>query len=360
MPISSIIHGDLPGVVFDFEFFNGVIYHCCALKASFAFDTEGELQILEEQPPLMYGDYFDPDTANAVFENLPATAELLYPSDTTPFKPATDVIVIGKACSPTPRSEWICGLKIGSISKQLKLTGPRFWSRNYISGWKLSEPSPTIEVPLRYDRAFGGRLYPDKAFESLKPDELSINNPLGLGFFASHSADFGKDYPAPQIEYLDSPIRSDPSKSARVAGFSSVPGSFWSRLQLSGTYDAAWEKSVAPHIPLDMDLRYWNTAPPDQQVSPYLEGSELLSLTGFLASGDVNIKLPNLVGWAQVDYEDGNQEANQMWLDTVIVDLDKRQLNIRWGWLIKENPDIRRIQLACPRQSEWFAKHISE
>ena len=360
MSISSIIHGDLPGVVFDFEFFNGVIYHCCALKATFAFDSDGELQILEEQPPLVYGDYFDPNTANAVFENLPATAELIYPSDTTPFKPVTDIIVIGNARSNTPRSEWLCGLKIANVNKKLRLTGPRSWSKNYISGWKLSEPAPTTEIPLRYDHAFGGRLYPDKAFDALKPDELNIENPLGLGFLAGHIAESGKSYPAPQIEYLDSPIGKDPSKPSRVAGFSAMPGSFWSRLQLSGTYDDAWEKNVAPHIPLDMDLRYWNTAPSDQQVSPDLEGAELLSLAGFLADGDINIKLPNLVGWAQVDYAGGNQEANQMWLDTVIVDLDKRQINLRWGWLIKEDPAIRRIQLACPRQSEWFAKQMSE
>ena len=99
MTLPSIIHGDLPGAVFDFEFYNGTSYHCCAMRATFTFDADGELDILEDQPPMMFGDYFDPDTSGAVFDNLMATAELLYPSDTTPYKPATDVLVVGTAQS---------------------------------------------------------------------------------------------------------------------------------------------------------------------------------------------------------------------------------------------------------------------
>jgi hypothetical protein len=48
-----------------------------------------------------------------------------------------------------------------------------------------------------------------------------------------------------------------------------------------------------------------------------------------------------------------------MWLDTVTVNLDARQLILRWGWLIKATPDIRRISLHCPRQ-ENFNAHQQE
>lgn len=356
MTLPSIIHGDLPGAVFDFEFYNGAIYHCCAMRATFAFDADGELDILEDQPPMMFGDYFDPDTPGAVFDNLMATAELLYPSDTTPYKPATDVLVVGTAQSKDPKVAWICELKLGQIRKRLQVTGPRAWTYSRLSGWQLSAPQATTAVPLRYDHAYGGRVHLDKAFADIKPSDLYPDNPLGRGFLASHEATPGLPYPAPQIEYPDSPIQSDPARVARVAGFSPMPPSFWQRLKLSGTYDEAWEKQVAPHIPLDMDLRYWNTAPEDQQVDPYQATQDKLTLSGFLATGDVSMELPSLACWAQVDYADGKQEVNAMWLDTVVVDLDQRHLVMRWGWITKHDPAIRRIQLACPRQDDWFAK----
>ena len=356
--MNSLIYGELPGAVFPFEFYNGVVYHCCVMRATFAFDEEGRLELLEDQPSLVFGDQYDltiPITdENEVYQT---TRDLLYVSDLTPYKPATDVLVIGKAQAPggKPVQEWLATVKLGGVYKTVRLTGPRYWERRAFGRWSLTAPEPTASVPLLYSHAYGGRLRPEVPYEELKPEELDMRNPLGRGFDAAHG---GKEdrYPAPQIEYPQSLAQDDPAHKIEVAGLSPMPGHFWSRLQLSGTYDKEWEAKVAPRIPLDMDMRYWNAAPSDQQVEPFVEHGQVLALDGLLASGPVQLEIPNLIAWAQVDDVHGKQSAEQMSLDTITVDLDHRHLILRWNWVVQSTPDIRRISLHCPRQDNWHNK----
>ncbi|MFE1573451.1 DUF2169 domain-containing protein [Comamonas odontotermitis] len=356
--MNSLIYGDLPGAVFPFEFYNGVIYQCCVMRATFAFDEEGHLELLDDQPALAFGDQYDitiPITdENEVYQT---TRDLLYVSDLTPYKPVTDVLVIGSAQAPggKPAQEWVASVRLGAMNKTVRITGPRYWEKGTLGRWSLTKPEPVTSVPLLYSRAYGGRLRPDVAYADLKPAELDMRNPLGRGFEAAHG---GKEdrYLAPQIEYPQSLAQDDPAQQIEVAGLSPMPGHFWSRLQLSGTYDKEWKDKVAPHIPLDMDLRYWNAAPGDQQVEPFLSGGETLVLDGLLASGTVQLEIPDLIAWTQVDDIHGKQSFEQMSLDTVTVDLDHRHLILRWNWVVQSTPDIRRISLHCPRQDDWHER----
>jgi hypothetical protein len=201
--------------------------------------------------------------------------------------------------------------------------------------------------------AYGGRQRFDLPYAQHKPEMLDMRNPIGRGVQAAHEAQPGVDYPAPQIEWPDQSVKPDPRKAIAPAGFGPIPGHFMDRLRLSGTYDQAWQDKVAPNIPLDMDLRYWNGAPPDQQIDPYLKGDETLTLVHLLPEACIEIKLPGLAAWAQVEFEDGGERVEPMWLDTVCVDLDARHLILRWGWLTPFDDAIRRISLHCPRQKAW-------
>ena len=71
MSIESVIYGDLPGAVFEFRFYHGNPYHCCALKATFAFDAGGELELLEEQPCLLYT---SPSPRDGLLSRMPSSA----------------------------------------------------------------------------------------------------------------------------------------------------------------------------------------------------------------------------------------------------------------------------------------------
>ncbi|MGB7989476.1 MAG: DUF2169 domain-containing protein [Candidatus Methylophosphatis roskildensis] len=355
MSIESVIYGDLPGAVFEFRFYHGNPYHCCALKATFAFDAGGELELLEEQPPLVFGDHYDIDIAGGNPQDPVTTGDLLYLSDLTPYKPVTDLLIIGSVSAPggRPVERWAGQIVCGKLAKALIFTGPRAWRIGRAHGWRLGKPQPTTSVPLRYSLAYGGRARFDIPYAKHKPEDLDMRNPIGRGFLAAREKQIGIDYPAPQIELPEQPVRDDPHHAVAPAGFGPIPGHFMARLNLAGTYDKRWRDEVAPNVPLDMDLRYWNGAPADQQIGPNLEGNETVSLIQLLPEPRIDLELPNLIGWAQVDREDGTKDVQQMWLDTVCIDLDARHLILRWGWLTPFADDIRRISLHCPRQSEW-------
>lgn len=355
MSIESVIYGDLPGAVFEFRFFHGNPFHCCVLKATFAFDAQGELALLEEQPPLVFGDQYDLDCPGADPNDPVTTGDLIYQSDLTPYKPVTDLLVIGSASAPDgrPVPRWAGQIKCGALSKSVIFTGPRAWQYSKLRGWRLGQPRPTTSVPLRYSLAYGGRADFKLPYAKHKPSNLDMRNPIGRGFQAARQHKAGIDCPAPQIELPDDPLGDDPGHPIAPAGLGPLPGHFMARLALAGTYDQAWRDKVAPNVPLDMDLRYWNGAPADQRIDPYLEGNETLSLIQLLPEPRIDIALPNLLGWAQVDRQDGTKDVDQMWLDTVCVDLDARHLILRWGWLTAFDESIRRISLHCPRQSEW-------
>lgn len=355
MAIESVVHGALPGAVFEFRFFHGNPYHCCVLKATFAFDGEGRLELLDEQPPLVFGDQYSLTCAGADPADPVTTGDLVYQSDLTPYKAATDVFLTGTVRPPNgqPAPRWAGQLVCGNIDKTLMFTGPRSWRKGRAQGWRLSEPAPTDGVPLAYSLAYGGRQRFDLPYAQHKPEMLDMRNPIGRGVLAAHEAKAGIDYPAPQIERPNERLRNDPRHAITPAGFGPLPGHFMERLEFSGTYDEAWRKNVAPNIPLDMNLRYWNGAPRDQQVDPYLMGNETLILTHLLPEPCVEIKLPRLATWAQVEFKDDSEKVAQMWLDTVCVDLDARHLILRWGWLTQFDDAIQRISLHCPRQKAW-------
>lgn len=355
MSIESVIYGELPGAVFEFRFYHGNPYHCCALKSTFVFDERGELELLEEQPPLVYGDQHALDCPGADPQDPVSTGDLIYLSDLTPYKPLTDLYLIGSASAPngTPVDRWAGQIKCGALAKALIFTGPRAWHCTKVRGWRLSEPQPTGSVPLRYSLAYGGRAHLDVPYAKHKPDELDMRNPLGRGVLAAREHKAGVDYPAPQIELPEQPVRDDPGRAVAPAGFGPLPGHFMERLKLAGTYDKRWRDKVAPNVPLDMNLRYWNGTPADQQIKPYLIGDETLSLIHLLPEPRLELKLPGLRAWAQVDWESGKKDVERMWLDTVCIDLDARQLILRWGWITPFDEQIRRISLHCPAQSEW-------
>lgn len=163
-------------------------------------------------------------------------------------------------------------------------------------------------------------------------------------------------YPAPRIEYPQSLAQDDPAHKIDICRSVAHAWALLEPAAAFGNLRQEWEAKVAPHIPLDMDMRYWNAAPSDQQVEPFVEHGQVLALDGLLASGPVQLEIPNLIAWAQVDDVHGKQSAEQMSLDTITVDLDHRHLILRWNWVVQSTPGIRRISLHCPRQDNWHNK----
>src|SRR5690606_21215410 len=93
-------------------------------------------------------------------------------------------------------------------------------------------------------------------------------NPVGRG----HKSD-----ELPLVEYIDQQIKR-PSDQATPAGFGPISPDWEPRKTMMGTFGAAYVEQYWPGFPGDFDPRYYNAAPPDQQVAGYLRGDEAIEL----------------------------------------------------------------------------------
>lgn len=331
-----VSQSSFPTQGFEHRFFHGNRYHCLSSKVTLAWNTEGRLEALEQQPALSLHD---------IWRDQPERSSLLYPSDLIPYKPTTDVLVLGTVRPPQdgPLPMWYASLQVGTLEKRLRIHGPRHWQHRALSGWSLSEPEPTEGVALLYENAFGGCIgdLPHYAEGQYFPD-----NPVGCGFLDARKADTAQCYRAAQIEAWNAPLREF-AQPVRPDGFGPLPAHVPARLQYAGTYDERWQQEVAPNIPLDMDLRYWNTAPADQQPARFLKAGDPIRLAGIRPDGPLELSIPPYEATAVCRYQDGSRQAQPMSLDTVLLDLDHRHMTLRFHTIVPYDPRLTRINLYC-------------
>lgn len=307
------------------RFYNGHPYDCLLVKASFRLCHDDALRPLIKQPPFVLND---------VHEGDEDTTALQYPSELIPFKPGTDVVVVGSAKSPggLPREQWLAQVQVGPVDKIVKLTGPRHWRYKSLDRWELSQIEPCTAVRLSYALAYGGA-------SDVQEDERDAcwANPFGVGFQGRNKIDKSRLYDAPRIL---SPDAGDPKwvRPMRSVGLSPVDGRQIDRLQFAGTYDEKWQREVAPNIPLDMRMEYWNTVPQDQVAKPYLVGGETVRTAGLFPTQDgrQDFVLPRYEVRAVPIRGETKYAGMAMDLDTVLIDLDKRHVVLRWATLYSQ------------------------
>ncbi len=118
---------------------------------------------------------------DAEWEKAPTEAKytkpslLLRDSDCWAWKSFTDVVVQGTARTQTPRQSLEVLLSVqgkrASFERTLSVTGDR-WVDRGATGLVLSEAVPFTEMPLTYDRAYGGT---DELAEERQSDEETLN-----------------------------------------------------------------------------------------------------------------------------------------------------------------------------------------
>jgi uncharacterized protein YjbI with pentapeptide repeats len=148
---------------------------------------------------------------------------------------------------------------VGPIDKEVWAIGDRTWK---LTG--PTEPVPFTEMPLGYDRAFGG--------EGFAP------NPIGKGYAPVKDAAGNAVHPLPNVELAKKLITS-PRERPPVAGFGPVDPSLPQRMKKLGTYDKKWLDTRYPEMAEDFDPTYFNVAPEDQWIDGYWQGGEPFSLT---------------------------------------------------------------------------------
>lgn len=281
------------------------------LKASFDFDDHGRLSVAPQDrmlPVWMSDQFHSPDGHSSV----------RYPTDVTPFKDGTDIVVNGNAYGHG-QERVACGFALGRLNKILTATGHRTWNR-ILTFHTITGPFSFEKIPVAYENAFGGQ------YEDKKGIHRYEFNPVGKGFGAKHV----ERALLPNIEYRDFPVKSIDQKP-HPAGLGAIPAFWAQRLVYAGTYDDAWKRNRFPLPPADMNPLFHNAVPQDQVYRPKLEGNEPLTLFNLhRANPQFKLNIPNhsFTAIARIKNE---TLPKPMKIDTCLIEPDENRLTLTFA-----------------------------
>ncbi len=251
------------------------------------------------------------------FENDDPTKPLRYPSDFAPFKPRTDVVLIGTCHAPEGRlvRALRAGLRVGSRGKAVAVFGDRHWRAD----GTMSAPEPFASLRLSWDRAFGG-----PGFD---------RNPLGRGFTPPEAKTPVANLLMPNLESLDARLQF-PTDVVDPVGFGPISETWPQRRSKFGTFDQRYMKERWPGLPADIDWSCFNVASADQQLEPYLRGDEELYFEHLHPRiAQYQSRLPGLRIRCFLNEQMGAGYLLReipMHIDTVWIDMDSETLVLAW------------------------------
>ena len=278
-----------------------------------------------------------------VYWGDPLATSLRAAADITLLKPATDVMVLGRAVALRAVQAMDVVIRVGAVARTLRVFGNRKWVKRGKS-WSISDPQAFERLPLRWEHAFGGT---GKLVEGKAP-EHEPRNPVGAGFVASYEDDF-EGRALPNIEDPAQLIASPQDRPAPM-GCAPIAPVWMPRRSYAGTYDEAWQKSRAPFLPKDFDARFFNSAAPGLIANQFLVGGENVELQGCTAGGALRFTLPAPEVLLQWDF-DGRTVDAEAKLDTVLIEPDQARLQMVWRAELpvdKRLTRLKHLEVTCP------------
>ncbi len=289
------------------------------VKGTFNFPREnGEtLRLSPEQMDLVMSDEFS---------GKPGFSAPVRESDFSPFKSRCDVVLNGCAHAPGGKraTRVQVGLRIGSLTKSFEVVGNRSWKAGLL-GVGATEIEPFLQMPISYDRAFGGS---DNSHPDVRKHAATMGNPVGVGFHVNHAPSAIDGKPLPHTEETGKPV-TKPDGSYRPMSFGVLGRGWEPRIRYAGTYDQNWTDNVFPFLPADFDDRYYQSAPEDQQID-FPTGGEDVVLVNLTVEGRTTFKLPGMalpVSFYMKNFDEHPRKASA---DTIIIDSERRQVFILW------------------------------
>lgn len=222
-------------------------------------------------------------TKDVPYEKKAPKELVRFESDLVPFKPRADIVLVGSAYAPRgqPTHSLEVEIRVGRTEQVLRVIGDRMWSfpvRDQHAPICVG-PAEFVEMPLTFDRAFGGidaHATLDPTLPRFRP--WCAQNYGGRGYIGALSVDSIHKTPLPNIEDPGDPIQSIASHPVPV-GCGFFPRNNEPRFSYGGTYDERWKAERAPDLPEDFRFDYYNGAHPQLQVEGYLAGDEAVTLT---------------------------------------------------------------------------------
>ena len=289
------------------------------VKGTFDFPDApgGKVRKSAQQVPLVFAD---------TQTGEPGYSATLWETDFAFRKQHCDVIANGCAYAPggKPAERVPVGIKVGNWSKLFEVVGHREW-RSIGPLFTATSPQPFLKMPITYDRAWGG-------IDRLNPEEklpgAYLRNPVGTGWSQTKNQRL--------IPGLRLPNTQKPGEEVRTPFGDYTPMSFgpmgrgWpGRVEYGGTYDQNWIDNVFPFLPQEFDERYFQMAPPDQQID-YPRGGEEVQLVNLTPEGRVSFRLP--AAGLPMTLFNGRAKAfeGQLPPDTILFDPENRRFSLVW------------------------------
>lgn len=263
-----------------------------------------------------------------VHHGEPARSSIRYPADLVPGKRGTDVLLVGSARAPRgrPVHRLEVSVRVGALARTVVVTGDRHWeARAMGTGFAMTPPAPFAEMPLIYERAFGGGdPTPGDGGAAAPWDE---RNPVGTGFRTRAEGVAGT--PVPNLEDRDHLI-ADWRDKPPVAGLGALDAAWEPRRRFAGTYDRAWAETQAPLLPTDFDVRFFNVAPPGLAATEFLRTRVPVELTNVAGVERLAFELP--IPDVRLAFRIGDrvtEQAARLW--TVLLEPDAGRCVLSWG-----------------------------
>jgi hypothetical protein len=299
-------------------------------KATFDLPREsgGECLFSERQESLYFADRFGAD---------PAYDAPVLENDFAPFKPKCDVLAVGPAVAPsrTPVTDLNVGIRLAGWSKSFSVQGSRIWLRG---AWNhtVSDKRPFLRQEIGYDQAFGGiDRYPDDT----ERDATFELNPCGLGYYPRRKDRTG--LPLPNTSEHNREV-IDHLGPHRPMAFGPLGRNWLPRRNYAGTYDDAWLESRMPLVPGDFDDRYFQAAPPGQQI-PYPVGGEPLEIVHLSEVPWIRTTLPHIQVHITFERRSGRLTPTLGKLDTVLLMPDALRVCLTWRSRLVTERDLFEI-----------------
>ena len=294
---------------------NGAEVWVVAVKGSFLVNEDGR-QVLDTNASEVL--------RVPQFRGSPEESSLLYETDLVHTKRRTDVFVHGHAVAPHGTA--VCRvdvrLKVAGIDKTLRVHGDRVIADGMF-GLSLSEPQPFNEMPLLWERTFGGT---DQKDANPARHQWEPRNPVGVGFATRAEHVFGTM--APNIEDPHSPYQK--AQKGTPAGFGPIARHWMPRVKLAGTYDKRWEETRRPLLASNFDECFYQCAPEDQQVEGYLKGGEVVELYNLSPEGYLTFLVPRVILTMTTQFYDGTEAEHRPVMHTLVLQPNMRRFEIVW------------------------------
>jgi hypothetical protein len=315
-----------------------------AIKATFLIPKNGEEpQLAVEQGKLIEADEFTGE---------PGLSAPLHEVDYAHRKPMCDVLLNGSAYAPDgePALQITVGAKVAAMAKSFTVTGNRQW-RGSGSGTRPTDPEPFVVLPISYDNAYGGVDAHDT-----DPSDVHtyLTNPIGRGY--SHFKRNLDGKALPNTEERGRPV-TQPGGDYTPMAFGSIGRNWVPRVSFAGTYDQAWLDERAPFWPDDFDYRYFQAAPPEQQI-PFPAGGEEIVLRNLTPDGYVRFRIPVVSMPVLFIPATGRAQETAAQIDTLLIEPDLGRFSLTWRAsyaAVRSCFDLRRV-VAGKTSRAWYGR----